>query len=71
ICRVSRTISGFAVDFDASHCPSSSGGISRNPRPALQINLIDRDVCDPMAERGVTVAHTTVLRWVQRFDTAG
>src|SRR5215475_12201137 len=30
-----------------------------------------RDVCDLMAERGVTVVHTTVLRWVQRFDTAG
>jgi len=26
-----------------------------------------RDVCDLMAERGVTVVHTTVLRWVQRF----
>ena len=29
--------------------------------------LIYRDVCDLMAERGVTVVHTTVLRWVQRF----
>jgi transposase-like protein len=29
-----------------------------------------RDVCDLMAERGVTVVHTTVLRWVQCFDTA-
>jgi transposase-like protein len=26
-----------------------------------------RDVCDLMAERGATVAHTTVLRWSQRF----
>src|SRR5262245_39842580 len=26
-----------------------------------------RDVCDLMAQRGVTVVHTTVLRWVQRF----
>ena len=26
-----------------------------------------RDVCDLMEERGVTVVHTTVLRWVQRF----
>jgi transposase-like protein len=26
-----------------------------------------RDVCDLMAERGVMVVHTTVLRWVQRF----
>src|SRR5215467_13952771 len=26
-----------------------------------------RDVCDLMAERGVTVVHTTVLRWFQCF----
>src|SRR5215470_18097107 len=26
-----------------------------------------RDVCDLMAERGVTVVHITILRWVQRF----
>src|SRR5215471_15763187 len=26
-----------------------------------------RDVCDLMAERGVTVVHTTVLRWGQHF----
>src|SRR5262249_35933316 len=26
-----------------------------------------RDVCGLMAERGVTVVHTTVLRWVQCF----
>src|SRR5215510_12947314 len=26
-----------------------------------------RDMCDLMAERGVAVVHTTVLRWVQRF----
>src|SRR5262245_7383948 len=29
-----------------------------------------RDVCDLMAERGVTVVHTTVLRWVQCFVPA-
>src|SRR5499426_67991 len=29
-----------------------------------------RDVCDLMAERGVTVVHTTVMRWVQRFVPA-
>ena len=26
-----------------------------------------RDVCDLMAERGVTIVHATVLRWVQYF----
>jgi transposase-like protein len=29
-----------------------------------------RDVCDLMAERGVTVVHTTVLRWGQLFVPA-
>jgi transposase-like protein len=29
-----------------------------------------RDVCDLMAERGVMVVHTTVLRWVQWFAPA-
>jgi transposase-like protein len=29
-----------------------------------------RDVCDLMAERGVTVVHTTVLRWIQCFGPA-
>ena len=29
-----------------------------------------RDVCDLMEERGVTVVHTSVLRWVQRFVPA-
>ena len=29
-----------------------------------------RDVCDLMAERGVTVVHTAVLRWVRCFVPA-
>ena len=29
-----------------------------------------REVCDLMAERGVAVEHTTVMRWVQRFVPA-
>jgi len=33
----------------------------------VSYKLSYRDVCDLMAERGVTVVHTTVLRWVQRF----
>jgi len=32
-----------------------------------KVQLSYRDVCDLMEERGVTVVHTTVLRWVQRF----
>src|SRR5215510_2419023 len=30
----------------------------------IPIKLSYRDVCDLMAERGVSVVHTTVLRWV-------
>src|SRR5262245_10135408 len=33
----------------------------------ISYKLSYRDVCDLMAERGVTVVHTTVLRWVQCF----
>jgi transposase-like protein len=33
----------------------------------ITYKLSYRDVCELMAERGVTVVHTTVLRWVQRF----
>src|SRR5215510_976965 len=36
----------------------------------VSYKLSYRDVCDLMAERGVTVVHTTVLRWVQRFVPA-
>src|SRR5215510_864578 len=33
----------------------------------ITYKLSYRDVCDLMAERGVTLVHTTVLRWVQCF----
>src|SRR5262245_25608604 len=33
----------------------------------ITYKLSYRDVCDLMAERGVTVVHTTVMRWVQRY----
>jgi transposase-like protein len=29
-----------------------------------------RDLAEVMAERGLAVAYTTILRWVQRFATA-
>ena len=35
-----------------------------------KVELSYRDVRELMAERGVTVVHTTVLRWVQRFVPA-
>jgi transposase-like protein len=33
----------------------------------ITYKLSYRDVCELTAERGVTVVHTTVLRWVQCF----
>ena len=33
----------------------------------LRVKLSWRDLVEMMAERGLTVAHTTILRWVQRF----
>lgn len=33
----------------------------------LRFKLSLRDLVEMMAERGVHIAHTTILRWVQRF----
>ena len=33
----------------------------------LTYKLSSRDLVQMMAERGITLAHTTILRWVQRY----
>lgn len=33
----------------------------------ITYKLSDRDLVEMMAERGVAVSHTTILRWVQRY----
>jgi len=33
----------------------------------LTYKLRDRDLQAMMAERGISIAHTTILRWVQRY----
>ncbi len=33
----------------------------------ITYKLSYRDVCEMMAERGVTLVHTTVMRWVQHY----
>lgn len=33
----------------------------------LRYKLSSRDLVEMMAERGLTISHTTALRWVQRF----
>ena len=33
----------------------------------LTFKLSSRDLVQMMAERGITLAHTTILRWVQRY----
>ncbi len=41
--------------------------ITQSVRWYITFKLSYRDVCSLMAERGVTVAHTTVMRWVQHY----
>jgi hypothetical protein len=55
---------GFTSSFSAFKTRSQA------VRWYVTYKLSYRDVCDLMAERGVTVVHTTVLRWVQRFVPA-
>lgn len=33
----------------------------------ITYKLSYRDLVEMMAERGVSISHTTILRWVQRF----
>ena len=33
----------------------------------ITYKLSSRDICEMMAERGIIVVHTTILRWVQRY----
>jgi transposase-like protein len=35
----------------------------------LSFKLSSRDLVQMMAERGIALAHTTILRWVQRYET--
>src|SRR6266536_3581529 len=44
----------------------AGGGLGRGPR-VLRYGLSYRVVEELLAERGVTVDHVTVYRWVQRF----
>ncbi len=41
--------------------------IIQSVRWYITYKLSYRDVCEMMAERGVTVVHTTVMRWVQHY----
>ena len=36
-------------------------------RWCLRFKLSFRDLVEMMAERGITLAHTTIMRWVQRY----
>jgi hypothetical protein len=48
--------------------------IARSPlarSPAIHFQALNyRDLVEMMALRGLAVAHTTMLRWVQRFTPA-
>jgi len=41
--------------------------IIQSVRWYITYKLSYRDVCELMAERGVTLVHTTVMRWVQSY----
>ncbi len=41
--------------------------ITQSVRWYITYKLSYRDVCEMLAERGVSVAHTTVMRWVQHY----
>jgi len=41
--------------------------ITQAVRWYITYKLSYRDVCSLMAERGITLVHTTVMRWVQRY----
>ena len=41
--------------------------IQQSVRWYITYKLSYRDVCELMAERGVTLVHTTVMRWVQSY----
>ena len=34
----------------------------------LRFKLSFRDLVEMMAERGISLAHTTIMRWIQRYD---
>ena len=53
--------------FSPTPKSSSRHNDRRSERQYVTYKLSYRDVCDLMAERGVTVVHTTVLRRGQRF----
>jgi transposase-like protein len=44
-----------------------AGRWRRSFRWYLRFKLSLRDLVEMMAERGLAVAHTTIMRWVQRF----
>ncbi len=44
--------------------------ITQSVRWYITYKLSYRDVCELMAERGVSVVHTTVMRWVQHYVPA-
>ena len=33
----------------------------------ITYKLSSRDICEMMAERGIVVVHTTILRWMQKY----
>jgi DDE domain len=58
LCRALMNFSRVAI---------SSGKLSSCVRWYLRFKLSLRDLVEMMAERGVDLAHTTIMRWIQRY----
>ena len=43
------------------------GGVAAHANWYLRFKLSLRDLVEMMAERGLSMAHTTIMRWVQRY----
>jgi transposase-like protein len=48
-------------------CSSNRGIVILCVRWYLRFKLSLRDLVEMMAERGLSMAHTTIMRWVQRY----
>jgi transposase-like protein len=55
------------VAFCGAATVASANPIVHCVRRYLRFKLSFRDLVEMMAERGLAVAHTTIMRWAQRF----
>jgi hypothetical protein len=66
----SSPLSAASAEVKLRWVPISSGGDHGGCALVLALRLSYRDVEELLAERGITVDHVTIYRWVQRFTPA-